>query len=57
MPDISMCANKECELSKTCYRHTAKPSGYQAYAGFKPEVKNGITVCLNYISAHNKIKT
>ena len=29
----------------------------QAYAGFKPEDKNGTTVYLNYISTHNKIKT
>lgn len=36
MPDISMCTNSACPLSKDCYRHMAVPSFWQAYAGFAP---------------------
>lgn len=36
MPDISMCANKECPLKKTCYRYNATPSEFrQSYAKFE----------------------
>ena len=36
MPDITMCTNKECLLSKGCYRYRAVPSGLmQSYAVFK----------------------
>ena len=38
MPDISMCANKECPLKEQCYRWTAKASDWQSYADFKFEV-------------------
>lgn len=41
MPDISMCANKECELKETCYRYRAIPSRYlQSYADFQYEKDN-----------------
>lgn len=37
MADITMCQNKECPLSKNCYRFTAKPNDYsQSYSDFKP---------------------
>lgn len=32
MPDISMCAQKECPKAKTCYRLRVRPSEYsQSY--------------------------
>lgn len=41
MPDIAMCANEKCPLSKTCKRHEdsgTKPSDYwQSWADFEPE--------------------
>lgn len=40
MPDISMCANKECPSRASCYRHQAsgtRPSDYQSMMDFKPE--------------------
>ena len=36
MPDISMCKNETCRMRKTCYRFTANPNSFQAYADFKP---------------------
>jgi hypothetical protein len=38
MPDISMCANKNCPSRKTCYRYLAKPNEQrQSYAIFKQD--------------------
>ncbi len=38
MPDIMMCANKECPERKQCYRYMAIPSEYrQAYAALQPD--------------------
>lgn len=38
MPDISMCANKECPSANKCYRFMVKPTEYrQAYMEFKPD--------------------
>jgi hypothetical protein len=34
MPDITMCASKECPVRKKCYRATAKPSQRQSMADF-----------------------
>lgn len=35
MPDITMCANKECPLKDSCYRFTAIPNNYrQSYSWF-----------------------
>lgn len=46
MPDISMCNNKECNLSSKCYRFTAIPNPlWQAYCDFKPN-ENG--ECLSF---------
>lgn len=37
MPDITMCANKNCPLKDKCYRFTATPDPlWQSYADFKP---------------------
>lgn len=36
MPDITMCTNKDCQLSKDCYRFNAVPSGFQSYQKFNP---------------------
>lgn len=41
MPDISMCANKDCPLKENCYRFTAKPSEYQSYAEFQIDDESG----------------
>lgn len=40
MPDITMCNGKNCDLSLTCYRYTAKPSSYQSYFTEAP-IENG----------------
>ena len=46
MPDISMCNNKECELSSKCYRFTAIPNPYgQSFCNFIPQ-ENG--ECLHF---------
>jgi hypothetical protein len=38
MPDISMCANKECPSNDSCLRFVSKPNPYyQSYADFKPD--------------------
>ena len=37
MPDITMCANKNCGMRDDCYRYKATPSEYQSYAMFKPD--------------------
>lgn len=35
MADITMCTNKQCPLSESCYRFKAKPNEYrQAYSAF-----------------------
>lgn len=36
MADITICVNKECPLSVSCYRHNAKPSEFQSVAKFEP---------------------
>ena len=38
MPDITMCTNKECPLSHSCYRFNCEPNQYsQSYAEFSPK--------------------
>ena len=39
MPDFSMCASKNCEKRKQCYRATAKPSIYQSWSDFYDDCK------------------
>ena len=34
MPDITMCNGKNCDLSLTCYRYTAKPNEYRQQSYF-----------------------
>lgn len=36
MPDITMCANKDCVVKERCYRYMAIPSHYQSVAIFQP---------------------
>ena len=36
MPDISMCEESTCPLSKTCYRYLATPNISQWYAMYTP---------------------
>lgn len=45
---ILMCANQMCELKDTCYRFKAKPSYYQSYEDFEPELINGKLICNYY---------
>lgn len=46
MPDITMCKNILCEVKEKCYRWTAEPSKWQAYAWFdNPRGKP----CLNFV--------
>lgn len=41
MPDITMCAGKDCPLKDKCYRFTAKPNPYwQSYFMKTPYDKN-----------------
>lgn len=38
MPDISLCANKECPSYSKCYRAQAVPNEFrQAYGMFRPK--------------------
>ena len=47
MPDITMCKNVTCPDREQCYRWTAKPSGWQAYAWFDgPSLHKR---CLNFL--------
>lgn len=39
MPDITMCAGKDCTLKETCYRHTATPSEYHQSYFLNPPIK------------------
>lgn len=46
MPDISMCANKNCPLREKCFRFMATPSGRQYYGDFVPTIKeDGSSEC------------
>lgn len=37
MPDITLCVNKECPLSATCYRYNCTPDPiHQSYSKFEP---------------------
>lgn len=35
MPDISMCADKDCPQREKCFRYRAEPNDYQSYSAFK----------------------
>jgi len=41
MPDISMCANNDCPVRRSCYRFMATPSMRQSWAGFEPDRETG----------------
>lgn len=42
MPDISMCANKNCYVKEKCYRYTAVPNPYwQSVATFDYDDSQG----------------
>ena len=41
MPDITMCANKNCLVRELCYRYCAIPSDYQSISIFEPD-DNGV---------------
>ena len=41
MPDITMCANKDCLVRELCYRYRAMPSDYQSISLFTPD-SNGL---------------
>jgi hypothetical protein len=49
MPDISMCANKECALRMECYRYRAVPNPYrQSWSNFSPTIFEGMALCCDY---------
>lgn len=49
MPDISMCANKDCTLRMGCYRYRALPDPYrQSYGGFTFTPLDGLDTCEYY---------
>jgi hypothetical protein len=60
MPDITMCVNQNCPLSKTCYRH--EDSGTisdirQSWTDFKWDINlkhEGEFVCENYLDVSDK---
>lgn len=35
MPDITMCASKDCPERNNCYRSCAKPSEFQSWSNFE----------------------
>jgi hypothetical protein len=41
MPDITMCDGKNCDLSLTCYRYTAKPNEYRQSYFTESPIENG----------------
>ncbi len=49
MPDISMCIESKCPLSKTCYRFLATPSNPQWYSKYTPGEN-----CESYIDINEK---
>lgn len=50
MPDITLCTNDNCELSKSCWRFNAPPSEHmQSYSKFNPKVEEDKVVCDMYI--------
>jgi len=56
MPDITMCANEDCSLAKSCYRSPlsgTKPSeGRQPWDVFEPSTDADLTAhCTHYIDA------
>jgi hypothetical protein len=51
MPDISMCIESKCPLSKTCYRFLATPSTPQWYSMYTPGEN-----CKSYIDINEKKK-
>jgi hypothetical protein len=59
VPDIAMCANIHCPLSRTCYRFMAVPTpGRQSYLDYHPEVKTLGTKCDGFkeIRRHDVIR-
>ena len=42
MPDITMCTNKECPLSNSCWRFNAPSSQYQSVQKFEPKTDKGL---------------
>lgn len=40
MPDIMMCASKNCTKRENCYRFTAIPNDFQSYADFEEDCMN-----------------
>ena len=49
MPDISLCGETDCPLSKTCYRFLATPSTPQWYSMYTPGEN-----CESYIDINEK---
>lgn len=50
MPDITMCANKQCPLREKCYRAMAVPNEYwQAWSWFESSVVEGKVECEMFI--------
>jgi hypothetical protein len=48
MPDITLCDNSECPLSKDCWMYNCPPSEYrQSYATFEP-IQEGDKVSCEY---------
>lgn len=63
MPDITMCEGRNCKVKGQCYRHTAKPSQWQAMADYslpaEPMTANNVyeitttEYCWNFIPIEN----
>ena len=51
MPDISLCGESTCQLSKTCYRFLATPSTPQWYSMYTPGEN-----CESYININERNK-
>jgi len=56
MTDITMCTNKDCPLSYSCWRFNCPPSQYQqSYAKFEPKVDE--VECEMYLETPNSEKS
>ena len=60
MPDITMCTNKDCPLSYSCWRFNCTPNKYrQSYAKFEPKIDEVLykIECKFYLETPNSEKS
>jgi hypothetical protein len=60
MPDITMCTNKDCLISHSCWRFNCPPSQYkQSYQKFEPQIDEVLdeVKCKMYLEKPNNDKS